>query len=44
LNILATQIENYDGLFQLIPLEDENRKLGFEIHYGEPFQLQTIEV
>ena len=38
------QITNYNGLFQVMPPEDQEEKLGTDILNGEPFKLRTVEV
>ena len=43
-SIIVAEITNYDGLFQIVPPEGVDDKLGSNIHYGEPFLLKTIEV
>ncbi|KAK3102394.1 hypothetical protein FSP39_011100 [Pinctada imbricata] len=42
--VLRSQITNYDGLFQIMPVDEQSDKLQTDVHYGEPFVLKTVEV
>ncbi|KAJ8302809.1 hypothetical protein KUTeg_019205 [Tegillarca granosa] len=39
----AKTSEDFNGLFQIIPLEGQENKMELEVHYGEPFLLRSKE-
>ncbi|KAK3101541.1 hypothetical protein FSP39_004322 [Pinctada imbricata] len=41
--VLSSQIKYYDGLFQIMPVDEQSEKLQTDLDNGEPFLLRTVK-